>query len=162
MKRRRLLSLTMLVVALALAACNLDTLRVATPTPPAATEVTATPEEAASPTTAGSPTENARPSPVAGKTPPRASAVLGCDLQKLAQGDPDSLGDPLYSGLGNSGYDAEHYTLDLSADLEDGTISGTATLRARALEDLQTFNLDFTDLTIDDLTVNRADAKYNR
>src|SRR5262245_37165995 len=58
----------------------------------------------------------------------------------------DGLGDPFYPLLGNGGYDALHYTLDLAADMPSGTISGTVALAARATTDLPAFNLDFQGL----------------
>ena len=42
----------------------------------------------------------------------------------------DGIGDPDFPLLGNGGYDARHYTLDLSADPEANTISGTVTRKA--------------------------------
>ncbi|MEL6308778.1 MAG: M1 family peptidase, partial [Chloroflexota bacterium] len=46
------------------------------------------------------------------------------------------VGDPYFPELGNGGYDALHYTLDLEADLETNTISGTVTMDAQATQAL--------------------------
>jgi aminopeptidase N len=72
------------------------------------------------------------------------------------------MGDPYYPLLGNGGYDALHYTLDLAADLQTGILSGTVTVAARATEDLRAFNLDFQGLTIRSITVADQPASYSR
>ncbi len=47
------------------------------------------------------------------------------------------IGDPYYPLLGNSGYDVQHYTLDLDLDVAGGAItSGQVTIEAVALLDL--------------------------
>jgi aminopeptidase N len=74
----------------------------------------------------------------------------------------DGLGDPLFPLLGNGGYDALHYTLDLKPDMEQKSLSGTVTMEARATQDLAAFNLDFAGFTISQLTVNDAPAQYTR
>jgi len=49
----------------------------------------------------------------------------------------DSLGDSLYAGFGNGGYDVQHYTLDLTiTDVEAGEMDGIVTINARAVQDL--------------------------
>jgi aminopeptidase N len=85
---------------------------------------------------------------------------MGCLAAGLAR--PDSMGDPYYPQLGNAGYDAQHYTLDLTADPAANTLSATMTLQARALTDLPGFNLDFHGFTIGAVTVNGAAATYRR
>jgi aminopeptidase N len=74
----------------------------------------------------------------------------------------DGIGDELYPQLGNPGYDTSHYTLDLLADVPSASISGTATIEARALRDLSTFNLDFQGPAISALTIDGKPAKYER
>ncbi len=86
--------------------------------------------------------------------------------EELPAGDPTpgspGVGDPYFPELGNGGYDALHYTLDLEADLETNTISGTVTMRARATQALSSFNLDFAGFTISDLRVDGETAEYQR
>ena len=54
------------------------------------------------------------------------------------------IGDPYYPLLGNGGYDAIHYTIDLDLDVEAGSIlDATTTIDAVATQDLSTFNLDY-------------------
>ena len=44
------------------------------------------------------------------------------------------LGDPLYPGLGNGGYDVLHYTIDLDVDVESNFINGEARIEAKATQ----------------------------
>jgi aminopeptidase N len=73
------------------------------------------------------------------------------------------IGDPYYPLLGNSGYDVQHYTLDLDLDVAGGSISdGVATIEAVALLDLCAFNLDFLGLEIDAIAVDGQSASFTR
>ena len=72
------------------------------------------------------------------------------------------LGDKLFPNAGNGGYDVQHYDLDLTVDIKSNTITSTATLTALATSTLDTFNLDFHELTIDGLTVNGVETPYQR
>jgi aminopeptidase N len=74
----------------------------------------------------------------------------------------DGLGDPYDPQLGNGGYDAQHYTLDLLVDVEGNVITGTVTMEASAIQDLATFNLDFMGLDVNDVRVNGAPADHER
>src|SRR5262245_37185136 len=49
------------------------------------------------------------------------------------------IGDPYFPGLGNGGYDVEHYDLELDLDMASDTFGAKATIRARALQDLASF-----------------------
>lgn len=73
------------------------------------------------------------------------------------------LGDSLYPGFGNGGYDVQHYTLDLTVtDIDSGTLNGTTLIEAEATQDLGSFNLDFIGLTLETVTVNSQPATFNR
>jgi aminopeptidase N len=73
------------------------------------------------------------------------------------------VGDPYYPTLGNAGYDVEHYTLELTLDIENGAITtATATIDAVATQSLSQFSLDFQGLTIDQVLVNGTEASYSR
>ena len=75
----------------------------------------------------------------------------------------DGIGDPDFPLLGNGGYDAQHYTLDLNADVEADTIAGTVTMTAVLTEDVQTFNLDFaSNFDISAVTLNGAAIDWSR
>ncbi len=72
------------------------------------------------------------------------------------------VGDPYYPLDGNGGYDVAHYDLDLTYDPETDQLSGTATIEARATQNLSAFNLDFIGLTIDSVEVDGANAAWSR
>ena len=72
------------------------------------------------------------------------------------------VGDPYFPELGNGGYDALHYTIDLDADLESGVIAGTVTMRARATQSLSRFNLDFGGFEVSRIYVNGRAATFQR
>ncbi|MFM9108413.1 MAG: hypothetical protein ACKOWF_17135 [Chloroflexota bacterium] len=73
------------------------------------------------------------------------------------------IGDGYYPLMGNSGYDASAYLLDLDLDVGGGAIrSGVATMTALAHADLCRFNLDFTGLEIDGITVDGMPAAWSR
>lgn len=74
----------------------------------------------------------------------------------------DSIGDPYFPGLGNGGYDALHYDLQLAWNEDTNEIAGTVTIGAEATQELSAFNLDFLGFTIDQLTVNGTDASFER
>lgn len=82
------------------------------------------------------------------------------DIQAI--GEP-GVGDSLYPGFGNGGYDVQHYTLDLNVtDVETSAIDGSTIIEAEATQDLSSFNLDFIGFTIEDITVNGKPAEYSR
>ena len=79
-----------------------------------------------------------------------------------AQPGAPGIGDVLMPNLGNGGYDAQHYTLDLDVDMENNRLDGTATIEAIATQDLSAFNLDFLGFEISDLFVNDHAAEFTR
>lgn len=65
------------------------------------------------------------------------------------------VGDPYVPGDGNGGYDVEHYLLDVRYDPASDTLTGVATITARATQNLSMFNLDFDDpLTASSISVS--------
>lgn len=84
----------------------------------------------------------------------------------LAQGDPQpgepDVGDSFLPGLGNGGYDVQHYTIDLDVDMNTGAIDAITTIEANATQDLSAFNLDFRGLEVVELTVNGELAEFER
>ena len=170
MKAHRWLKVAAALVVMAAAAC--DTSVVPTQAP-----ATATPFMQATGTTTPVRTEALAPTAIAttvsaaatiGATPTSAVSLASPTLQNSdtgclsASGSLDSIGDPYFPKMGNSGYDALRYDLDLGVDVERDIISGTATIQARALEDLSSYNLDFTGLQISSLRVNEQLAQYSR
>ncbi|MFF8804674.1 M1 family metallopeptidase [Streptomyces omiyaensis] len=80
------------------------------------------------------------------------------------QGTPGAAGlkDPYFPRLGNGGYDVSHYALDLAFDPDSGRLDGTATITARATQDLSALNLDLAGLTVAEATVDGEPAAVNR
>jgi aminopeptidase N len=90
--------------------------------------------------------------------PPAATPIPGMP----SPGAP-GIGDPYYPLLGNGGYDAIHYTIDLDLDIAAGTIvEATTTIDALATQDLSTFNFDFRGPSIDAVTVDGTPADWER
>ncbi|WP_408055334.1 M1 family metallopeptidase [Streptomyces paludis] len=72
------------------------------------------------------------------------------------------LGDPYFPGLGNGGYDVEHYGLRLDYAPATGRLKGVAEITARATQDLGAFSLDFDGMTVDSATIDGAEAAVRR
>ncbi len=90
---------------------------------------------------------------VASPSPPRAgSGTAGAA----------GIGDPDFPLDGNGGYDVAHYGLKLSYDPGTRRLVGTATIDAKAVQDLTTFNLDLRGLTVSRVTVDGAGARFER
>ena len=71
-----------------------------------------------------------------------------------------SLNDPLYPWMGNGGYDAQHYTIDLRVPADHKTVKGMTVMQATATDDLSSFNLDLGSLDVDAVLVNGARATF--
>ncbi|GGV90386.1 metallopeptidase [Streptomyces gelaticus] len=80
------------------------------------------------------------------------------------EGTPGAFGlrDPYFPKLGNGGYDVTHYDLALDVDPAARRLRGTATITARATQDLSAFNLDLVGLTVDSAAVEGRPAAVNR
>ncbi|MEZ4669070.1 MAG: M1 family metallopeptidase [Anaerolineae bacterium] len=72
------------------------------------------------------------------------------------------LGDSYFPELGNGGYDAIHYTIDLAWDDRTNVIDSTVTTLAKAYNDLQRFNLDFAGFTVTSVLVDGRKANFHR
>ncbi len=80
----------------------------------------------------------------------------------LMSGSP-SIGDPFTPDLGNTGYDVQHYDLQLAIDPASATIVGTATLEGvTTMPNLRQIPLDFVGLEISELTVDGLPASFRR
>jgi aminopeptidase N len=77
------------------------------------------------------------------------------------RGEPgaEGVGDPYYPGLGNGGFDVEHYTLDLTWLADQGVLEGVTTIEATATQDLSRFNLDLAGLDVRGATVAGEEAE---
>ncbi len=73
------------------------------------------------------------------------------------------IGDPLFPTLGNGGYDARHYSLDLryATAAPQQTVSGTVTMYAKATQSLSRFNLDFAGDSVRSVSVNGRNARWS-
>jgi len=74
----------------------------------------------------------------------------------------DSLNDPYYPQMGNGGYDALHYSIDLTVDVVNNKIKGSSTMDAQAAQMLSSFNLDLHGLEVADVTVDGRPATFSR
>ncbi len=92
------------------------------------------------------------------QTPPTVTPYITAENTTGAAG----LGDPLYPTLGNGGYDALHYTIDLTVDMQRHAVTGTTTITAQATQTLSSFNFDFQGLQIQKIRVNAAPATFQR
>jgi aminopeptidase N len=72
----------------------------------------------------------------------------------------DSLNDPMYSFMGNGGYDALDYNINLHFAPDKKTLVGTTTMEAVATQDLSAFNLDFGSMTVSNVVVNDSSARF--
>ena len=90
-----------------------------------------------------------------------AAPASGADTP--SPGAPD-IGDRLFPGLGNGGYDVLDYRLDLRYATSDPAqpIDGTAEIVARATQALSRFNLDFAGNGVGAVSVNRRAADWTR
>jgi aminopeptidase N len=69
--------------------------------------------------------------------------------------------DPYLPGHGDPSWGADHYDLDLTYDVDLNRLSGRATIRGRAVEDLDRIVLDLAHLEVSKVTLNgRPPAKY--
>ena len=74
-----------------------------------------------------------------------------------------SLGDPLLPQIGNGGYDATHYDIELDYDRPSNMFEdATVTMTARATQDLSEFSLDFQDLAVDGVSVDGVAAAFDQ
>jgi hypothetical protein len=95
-----------------------------------------------------------------------SALVLGASTAGGARGPflPGSagLGDPYFPLDGNGGYDVQHYLLDLTYNPDTDVLTGAATIRAVATQNLSRFNLDFVGLTVDSIAIAGRPAGWSR
>jgi aminopeptidase N len=90
--------------------------------------------------------------------PSAAPASAGDHFRPGAAG----IGDPYFPGYGNGGYDVLHYELDIRYEPATDLLTGRAVIRARATQNLSSFNLDFVGLTIDAVSVGGRHVSSTR
>ena len=72
------------------------------------------------------------------------------------------VGDPYFPGLGNGGYDIDHYDLDLTWTADEGVLAGVATITATTTQDLSRFDLDLSGLDVRAVQVDGQPATVTR
>ncbi|MEU6404513.1 M1 family metallopeptidase [Streptomyces sp. NPDC046985] len=72
------------------------------------------------------------------------------------------IGDSYFPELGNGGFDARHYALDVAYDPATGRLDGRTTLTARATENLSSFDLDLQKLQVTRVDVDGRRARFTR
>lgn len=78
-----------------------------------------------------------------------------------AQPGAPGIGDSLFPGLGNGGYDAQHYDLQQRYDtVPTQTVPGRVTMNAVATQSLSSFNLDFAGTAVTSVKVDGQAAKF--
>lgn len=68
-----------------------------------------------------------------------------------------TIGDSLFTGIGNGGYDVKHYDVAIAYN-DDKTITATTTITATATQELSAFSLDLEGLTVGSVLVNGTPA----
>lgn len=74
----------------------------------------------------------------------------------------DGVGDSYYPNLGNGGYDISHYDLDIVFDPDTRGIEAVATLDLTPSEELASFNLDLSGLTVTMVEIDDELAGFAR
>jgi aminopeptidase N len=87
--------------------------------------------------------------------------VAGCMTGQVTV-KPSSLGDSYFPLLGNEGYDALHYHLDITPDFDAETLDATVEIKMQATQNLTGFNLDFWGFAITDVAIAGQSVKYGR
>jgi aminopeptidase N len=101
------------------------------------------------------PAASARPSGPSARTAPAAPRA------RFSAGAP-GIGDPYFPLEGNGGYDVRNYRLTFSYDPATDRLDGVMRIRARATQDLSSFDLDLQQLEVTAVTVGGKDAQYTR
>ncbi|WP_435220681.1 M1 family metallopeptidase [Streptomyces sp. Tue6028] len=74
----------------------------------------------------------------------------------------DGIGDPYFPHLGNGGFDARHYDLDVAYNPDTDRLDGRTTITARATQSLSAFDLDLQKLDVTKVEVNGRRADFTR
>ncbi|MFF4958666.1 M1 family metallopeptidase [Streptomyces sp. NPDC001222] len=72
------------------------------------------------------------------------------------------IGDSYFPQLGNGGFDARHYALDVAYDPAGGRLDGRTTITARATQSLTSFDLDLQKLQVTRIEVNGRRTAFTR
>lgn len=106
--------------------------------------------------------EAGRATPTLAAAPASTPSARPSPTLALLSGSP-TIGDPFTPTLGNTGYDVEHYHLQLAIAPETSSIVASASITARTtMPNLQRISLDFIGFEITSLAVDGAGASYER
>ncbi len=100
--------------------------------------------------------------PVAGSQSTEGAKDLTTTTARVGTAGSAGLGDPLYPGLGNGGYDVEHYDVRLRYQPSENTLEGLVTINAVATQNLSSFNLDLRQMTVRSVTVNGTRVRFEQ
>ena len=89
-------------------------------------------------------------------------AVTANPDDRAGPSEQTGLGDSLYPLLGNPGYDALHYEIEMDVSPAENAITATTLITAQATKNLEVFNFDLSGLEVRSLTVNNAPASFSR
>ncbi|HEY8702672.1 MAG TPA: M1 family metallopeptidase [Arthrobacter sp.] len=103
-----------------------------------------------------------RPAAFGGPGDRAAASLVSCTPGPAASEHPPGLGDSYYPDLGNPGYSADHYALDLDIDPVQGRLAGTATIDAHAASELPSLAFDLIGLDVQSVTVDGQAASSSR
>jgi len=94
---------------------------------------------------------------------PTPQAIPSAQLTLLPQVGGRSAGDPFTPELGNTGYDVQHYTLQLALDPADDFVQGATTIQALStVSGLSEMTLDFAGFEVGAVTVDGIAASFAR
>jgi aminopeptidase N len=71
-----------------------------------------------------------------------------------------SVGDEVLPGIGNLGYDVDHYTLELEYDPDTDELSAVVAIEATATDTISSLSLDFTGFTVTEVTIDGVPARF--
>lgn len=74
----------------------------------------------------------------------------------------DGIGDPYFPQMGNGGYDALHYTLEVDVDMARNVIEALAIIDLRTTQNLMRFNLDLNGFDVAQVLVNDSPVQFAR
>ena len=160
---------TKVLFLILLIGCGGQAEKTAPPTPIVAAEtaVLNTPTSAATSTAVPLTTETATRAP----TPTPAATTTVVEAQPLPTLTPvppirvqdgRSIGDPYTPELGNTGYDAQHYTLQMALDPAVKQIAAIVTIEATATEAISQLSLDFIGFEVQQVLVDGVEADFQR
>ena len=106
------------------------------------------------------------PSETPSSTPTPTRPTLEPTSTFIAPPNPDpgaeGIGDPYFPDLGNGGYDAQHYSIDLDVDMDANEISGSTTIDLVATQELTSLNFELLGMSVEQVSVNGQQAVFNR